>query len=82
MLYEKKILPDEDRRYLEPVEGLKLVYKGDYAYHVDLDTAYPIIETEYRGNYVCELCEIELLTIKDVHITYQKKSPFREMMTF
>lgn len=62
-----------------PEFGLKLVENGGYAFHVELATAYPIIESTFEDQAVCELREVELFRTQPMHANFQKRSPFRDM---
>lgn len=61
--------------------GLQKVRKGNYAFHVELATAYPIIEKTFSGPTICELREVQLLD-RQMNLVLQKNSPFKDMMDF
>ncbi|XP_044265375.1 uncharacterized protein LOC123011804 [Tribolium madens] len=79
-LYTKKILgKSNSSNFHTPEEGLRLVEEGGYAFHVETATAYPIIESTFQDQAVCELREVQLFRTQPMHANFQKKSPFRDM---
>nr|XP_008196050.2 PREDICTED: glutamate receptor ionotropic, delta-2-like isoform X2 [Tribolium castaneum] len=79
-LYAKKILgKSNSSNFHTPEAGLKLVAEGGYAFHVETATAYPIIESTFQDQAVCELREVPLFRTQPMHANFQKKSPFRDM---
>ncbi|CAG9766144.1 unnamed protein product [Ceutorhynchus assimilis] len=66
--------------FMKPVDGLNLVKKGQYAFQVELVTGYPIIEREFEETMICELKEISIYGMTQLHANYQKWSPFKDIM--
>ncbi|CAH1169522.1 unnamed protein product [Phaedon cochleariae] len=82
-LYESKIKKDSNSSgFYQPAEGLEMVRKGGFAFHVETSTAYPIIEATYSNQDICELDEVQMYRTQPMHTNLQKNSPFREMMNF
>lgn len=82
-LYNKKIRNSNNNSgFYEPEEGLRLVRKGGFAFHVETSTAYPIIEKTFTNEKICELEEIQMYRTQPMHTNLQKNSPFREMMNY
>nr|CAI5819932.1 unnamed protein product [Callosobruchus analis] len=65
--------------FLEPAEGIRLVDKGGYAFHVELVTGYPIIQKTFSNRHICELRQVPLFGNRPMHTNLQKHSPFRDM---
>lgn len=64
--------------YLPASIGIKLVEKGNYAFDVDLATAYPIIENSFSGQAICELREVPLF-VREIFFYVKKWSPLKDM---
>ncbi|RZC33887.1 glutamate receptor 2-like, partial [Asbolus verrucosus] len=80
-LYYKKIYgKGNTSHFLTAREGIDLVRKGGYAFHTEAAKVYPLIETTFSDNAICELNEVELFKIKDLYGSFQKGSPFRDMI--
>ncbi|KAG5900001.1 hypothetical protein JTB14_009087 [Gonioctena quinquepunctata] len=79
-LYYNKILSKKNTsNFLPPKEGLVMVKNGQYAFHVELATAYPIIQETFPDASICELREVQMYRTQPMHANYQKNSPFRDM---
>ncbi|XP_074034442.1 ionotropic receptor 75a [Leptinotarsa decemlineata] len=82
-LYESKIKGTANSSgFYTPSEGLDLVRKGGFAFHVETSTAYPIIEETYTNQEICEIDEVQMYRTQPMHTNLQKDSPFREMMNY
>ncbi|XP_017775596.1 PREDICTED: glutamate receptor 2-like [Nicrophorus vespilloides] len=68
--------------YLHPELGLELVSRGGFAYHVDLATAYSIIEKTFQESAICELEEIPFFEARPVMSSFPKGSPFRDAFNY
>ncbi|CAH1169520.1 unnamed protein product [Phaedon cochleariae] len=79
-LYLKKVLGRQNTsNFLPPEEGLALVKNGGYAFHVELATAYPIIQKTFPDQTICQLREVQMYKTQPMHANVQKHSPFRDM---
>ncbi|XP_068895605.1 ionotropic receptor 75a-like [Tenebrio molitor] len=82
-LYNTKIKGiSNDSGFYEPRDGLELVRRGGFAFHVETSTAYPIIEETFTNQEICELEEVQMYRTQPMHTNLQKNSPFREMMNY
>lgn len=82
-LYKKKLLINKDEaNYLPPETGVKLVGKGGFAFHVELDKAYRIIEHFFTDNEICELEKVTMLHTQVGFVALQKQSPFYDVINF
>ncbi|XP_058795062.1 ionotropic receptor 75a-like [Phymastichus coffea] len=50
----------KSERFMEPENGMALVQKGGFAYHIHPDVAYTLIEKSYINREICELMEVHL----------------------
>lgn len=85
-LYKKKVAVNKNNKnkmpFLSAAEGLKLVKKGGYAFHVDIATAYKIIEDTFDISEICELMEVQLYPATHTYPIISKHSPFKKMITY
>ncbi|VEN51408.1 unnamed protein product [Callosobruchus maculatus] len=82
-LYESKIKGESNSSgFYPPKEGISLVRQGDFAFHVETSTAYPIIERTFTNEEICDLEEVQMYRTQPMYTNLQKNSPFREMMNF
>lgn len=81
-LYNTRIVGSNNYSEFYPADvGIEKVRKGGYAFHVELATAYPIMEKSFTGTSICELKEVQLLD-RQMNLVLQKNSPFKDMMDF
>lgn len=84
-LHRKKVKPNKKRAvepYFTAEEGLKKVQKGGYAFHVDVATAYKIIEDTFSQDEICDLEEVQLFPARHTATATRKHSPFKKMVTY
>ncbi|KAL2744579.1 ionotropic receptor 75a-like isoform X1 [Vespula maculifrons] len=82
----RKKIQSSKKRGVEPFltaeEGLKKVKRGGYAFHVDIATAYKIIEDTFSQDEICDLEEIQLFPVERIATAIRKHSPFKKMVTY
>ncbi|KAJ8943039.1 hypothetical protein NQ318_022583 [Aromia moschata] len=79
-LYLKKMLDKKNQEnFLQPQDGMALVKKGGYAFHVELVMGYPLIRSTFDDKEICELREVQMYRTQAMHSTVQKNSPYRDM---
>lgn len=84
-LHRKKIQPNKKRKvapYCTAEEGLQRVQKGGYAFHVDVATAYKLIEDTFTQDEICDLAEVQLWQLERIATGVPKRSPFKKMVTY
>ena len=59
-------------------QGLKLVKKGGFAFHVDTSYAYKLIQEIFSDQEICELHEMLLFPIRPLAVAVAKDSSFNE----
>lgn len=78
-LFKKKI--EKGHNFFNVDQGLKLMKKGGFAFHVDTSYAYKMIQEMFNEEEICELHEMLLFPIRPLLITVAKDSPLREFVT-
>lgn len=64
-------------------EGMKLIRKGPFAFHVQDNAAYKVLTDTFTEMEICDLTEIEMLPqIKALQVVVRKVSPFRKIMAY
>ncbi|XP_057323934.1 ionotropic receptor 75a-like [Microplitis mediator] len=84
-LYREKVAVNKKRKrepYYTIEEGLQRMQKGGFAFHVDVATAYKIIEETFDVNEICDLVEIQLFPPKHTATATARFSPFKKMVTY
>lgn len=65
--------------YIPASIGINLVGRGNYAFDVDIATAYPLIEKTFSEEAICELQEVPLF-VRQIFFYTRKYSPFKDML--
>ncbi|KAK0177987.1 hypothetical protein PV328_001976 [Microctonus aethiopoides] len=84
-LYREKIAVNKKRKkspYFTVEEGIRKMQKGGFAFHVDVATAYKIIEETFDVDEICDLVEIQLFPPKHTATATSRHSPFKKMVTY
>ncbi|XP_033228919.1 ionotropic receptor 75a-like [Belonocnema kinseyi] len=68
--------------FLNGTEGIRRMQKGDFAFLVDVATAYRIIEETFADNEICDLVEIQAYDASDLGLVTSKHSPFKKMVIY
>lgn len=50
----------ENKRFMNPELGMRLVKEGGFAYHTHPDVGYPFVEKLYDNREICELMEVHV----------------------
>ncbi|RZC36160.1 Lig chan domain containing protein, partial [Asbolus verrucosus] len=80
-LFDKKINGNSGNSgFYKPSEGLELLRKGGFAFHVETSTAYPIIERTFTNQEICELEEVQMYRTQPMHTNLQKHSPMLHLV--
>lgn len=75
-LFKKKI--ERNNNFFPVEEGLCLMQKGGFAFHVDTSYGYQLIREMMTEDEICELHEMLLFPIRPLYQTVAKDSPYRE----
>lgn len=82
-LFKRKIVVGGNlSSFITPENGLQLVRKGNYAFQVEIATAYPIIERTFDNREVCDIEEVQMIPTQGLFTVFQKRCPFRDMINF
>ncbi|XP_020706263.1 ionotropic receptor 75a-like isoform X2 [Athalia rosae] len=84
-LHRRKIAPGKGRKraaYFNVTDGLRRLQKGNFAFHVDVATAYKFITDEFEEDEICDLVEIQLFPQHHLGTVTSKHSPFKKMVTY
>lgn len=71
-------IPDKEK-FMAPYDGMKRVRKGFFAYHIDLNTAYPLIERLFDNQQTCQLTEVFLVKPTDTGVFMSRNGSFVEL---
>lgn len=78
-LNSSKIFTSGRPNYYSPEEGLAKVKKGEFAYHTEITTAYPIISRTFETDPICDLAQIEFIDPASVGFMAPKNSQYRQL---
>ncbi|XP_063897567.1 ionotropic receptor 75a [Helicoverpa armigera] len=83
-LRQKKVFnKKKNAPLLEPlVQGIKMVQKGGYAYHTEVNSANALISRTFSQSELCELGSLQSMEKTLLHPCLQKHSPYKEFMTW
>lgn len=59
-------------------QGIRLVHQGDFAFHTESITAYPLIADTFEQESVCNLAEIALIN-SDASLMAQKRGQYKKL---
>ncbi|XP_063894393.1 ionotropic receptor 75a-like [Helicoverpa armigera] len=79
-IYEKKIAPKGKKaNYYSMKEGVERIRKGLFAFHMELNPGYRLIQETYQEDEKCDLVEIDYINEIDPWVPGQKRSPFKDL---
>ncbi|KAJ0174306.1 hypothetical protein K1T71_010452 [Dendrolimus kikuchii] len=79
-IYDKKIAPKGKKpNYYTMEEGVEKVRKGLFAFHMELNPGYRLIQETYQEDEKCDLVEIDYINEIDPWVPGQKRSPFKDL---
>ncbi|XP_060536547.1 glutamate receptor ionotropic, delta-2-like [Cylas formicarius] len=79
-LYNKWVLDKEDEAYLNASDGLQLMKKGQYAFHVELVKAYAYMKANLRDDEICEVTQLPMFSAISTYANFVKHSPFQNLI--
>lgn len=65
--------------FYAPREGIAKVKDGDFAYHTETTTAYPLIATTFDHNSICDLAEIDFVPRGATAVMAPKYSEYSDL---
>nr|ULA45343.1 chemosensory ionotropic receptor IR75p.1 [Agrotis segetum] len=79
-IYEKKIAPKGKKpNYYSMKDGVERIRKGLFAFHMELNPGYRLIQETYQEDEKCDLVEIDYINEIDPWVPGQKRSPFKDL---
>ncbi|XP_028169063.1 ionotropic receptor 75a-like [Ostrinia furnacalis] len=79
-IYDKKIAPKGKKpNYYSMEEGVEKIRRGLFAFHMELNPGYRLIQETYREDEKCDLVEIDYINEIDPWVPGQKRSPFKDL---
>ncbi|CAK1584216.1 unnamed protein product [Parnassius mnemosyne] len=79
-IYNKKIAPKGRKpNFYSMKEGVEKIRRGLFAFHMELNPGYRLIQETYQENEKCDLVEIDYINEIDPWVPSQKRSPFKDL---
>ncbi|XP_045777833.1 uncharacterized protein LOC123875831 [Maniola jurtina] len=79
-IYDKKIAPKGKKpNFYSMKEGIEKVRKGLFAFHMELNPGYRLIQETFLEEEKCDLVEIDYLNEIDPWLPGQKRSPYKDL---
>ncbi|XP_026739978.1 glutamate receptor 1-like [Trichoplusia ni] len=79
-IYEKKIAPKGKKpNFYSMKDGVDRIRKGLFAFHMELNPGYRLIQETYQEDEKCDLVEIDYINEIDPWVPGQKRSPFKDL---
>nr|UVB79166.1 ionotropic receptor 75p3 [Heortia vitessoides] len=79
-IYDKKIAPKGKKpNFYTMEEGVAKIRKGLFAFHMELNPGYRLIQETYREDEKCDLVEVDYINEIDPWVPGQKRSPFKDL---
>lgn len=80
-LFDKKIVGSKkEAKYYNMTYGVNRMREGLYAFHVEVKSAYKLIEETFYEHEKCGLTEIKFLQVDSPFFAIQKNSPYKEII--
>ncbi|KAJ8673009.1 hypothetical protein QAD02_004270 [Eretmocerus hayati] len=77
--YKKWVKVPEEEKFLPASAGIKRILQGDFAYHIDVNVAYPQIERLFNNEETCQLTMVYLVRPTDSSIFMASNGSFVEL---
>ncbi|XP_046970208.1 glutamate receptor U1-like [Vanessa cardui] len=79
-IYNKKIAPKGKKpNFYTMKEGVEKIRKGLFAFHMELNPGYRLIQETYQEEEKCDLVEIDYINEIDPWLPGQKRSPYKDL---
>ncbi|XP_075981198.1 ionotropic receptor 75a-like isoform X1 [Anticarsia gemmatalis] len=79
-IYDKKIAPKGKKpNFYSMEDGVDRIRKGLFAFHMELNPGYRLIQETYHEDEKCDLVEIDYINEIDPWVPGQKRSPFKDL---
>lgn len=70
----------ENEKFMAPMVGIRRILQGDFAYHTDVNVAYPVIERLFDNQQICQLTMVYLVRPTDSSILMSSNGSFVELI--
>nr|AMM70652.1 ionotropic receptor 75p1 [Heliconius melpomene rosina] len=79
-IYNKKIAPKGKKpNFYTMKEGVEKIRRGLFAFHMELNPGYRLIQETYQEDEKCDLVEIDYINEIDPWVPGQKRSPYKDL---
>ncbi|XP_059057956.1 ionotropic receptor 75a-like [Achroia grisella] len=79
-IYDTKFAPKgKNPNYYDMKDGVEKIRQGLFAFHMELNPGYRLIQKTYQENEKCDLVEIDYINEVDPWLPGQKRSPFKDL---
>ncbi|CAH2089188.1 unnamed protein product [Euphydryas editha] len=79
-IYNKKIAPKGKKaNFFSMKEGVEKIRRGLFAFHMELNPGYRLIQETYQEDEKCDLVEIDYINEIDPWLPGQKRSPYKDL---
>ncbi|XP_023316838.1 uncharacterized protein LOC111694150 [Trichogramma pretiosum] len=78
--YKQWVKVPENERFMEAIVGIKRILQGDFAYHIDVNAAFPVIERLFDNQQICQLTMVYLVRPTDSSIFMASNGSFVELV--
>ncbi|XP_045452568.1 probable glutamate receptor [Melitaea cinxia] len=79
-IYNKKIAPKGKKpNFYTMKEGVEKIRRGLFAFHMELNPGYRLIQETYQEDEKCDLVEIDYINEIDPWLPGQKRSPYKDL---
>ncbi|XP_022814794.1 glutamate receptor ionotropic, delta-1-like [Spodoptera litura] len=81
-LYHKKVATATHYNFFTPEEGIALVKKGGFAFHIDTTFAFPLIKATFTEREICETTLVQMYPLQRMGVVVRKHSPYKEHIAY
>ncbi|CAD0203326.1 unnamed protein product [Chrysodeixis includens] len=82
MLYQKKMAMSPHNNFFTPEEGIAMVKKGGFAFHIDTTVAFPIIKATFKEREICDTNLVQMYPLQRMGVVIRKNSPYKEHIAY
>nr|AXF48850.1 ionotropic receptor IR19 [Lobesia botrana] len=80
-IYNKKIAPKGKKpNFYTMKEGVEKIRKGLFAFHMELNPGYRLIQETFQEDEKCDLVEIDYINEIDPWLPAQRRSPYKDLL--
>ncbi|XP_026740553.1 ionotropic receptor 75a-like isoform X2 [Trichoplusia ni] len=81
-LYQKKMATSPRNNFFAPEEGIAMVKKGGFAFHIDTTVAFPIIKATFKEREICDTNLVQMYPLQRMGVVIRKNSPYKEHIAY